>query len=66
MTVSVTWFSRLVFTLLITTLTWTANGHAQPFSKGLEAFWIFDEDGGRTVKDSSGNGHHGEFIGKPV
>ena len=33
--------------------------------KGLEAMWLFDEGKGKSVKDSSGNGHHGEFKGKP-
>ncbi len=65
MTVTVTRFKRLCVAFLITSLTWTASSHAQPFLKGLEAMWLFDEAKGKSVKDSSGNGHHGEFRGKP-
>ncbi len=27
------------------------------------AVWLFEEGGGKTVRDASGNGHHGEIIG---
>ena len=65
MTVTVTRFKRLCVAFLIATLTCTGSSHAQPFLKGLEAMWLFDEGRGKSVKDSSGNGHHGEFRGKP-
>ena len=28
------------------------------------AVWLFEEGSGKTVRDASGNGHHGEIIGK--
>ena len=31
----------------------------------LLAHWRFDEGAGTTIKDSSGNGHHGEISGTP-
>ena len=27
------------------------------------AVWLFEEDGGKVVRDASGNGHDGEIIG---
>ena len=65
MTVTVTRLKRLCVAFLIATLTWTGSSHAQTFLKGLEAMWLFDEGKGKSVKDSSGNGHHGDFRGKP-
>ena len=65
MTVTVTRLKRLCVAFLIATLTWTGSSHAQTFLKGLEAMWLFDEGRGKSVKDSSGNGHHGDFRGKP-
>ena len=51
--------------LFVASLISTGISHAQPFLKGVEAIWLFDEGKGKSVKDSSGNGHHGDFRGKP-
>ena len=32
---------------------------------GLVAYWDFDENGGGTANDRSGNGHDGELVGDP-
>ncbi len=65
MTVTVYRPVLLCVTFLLAFLALIGNGHAQTFLKGLEAMWLFDEGRGKSVKDSSGNGHHGEFRGKP-
>ncbi len=65
MTVTVYRPVLLCVTFLLAYSTLIGNGHAQPFLKGLEAMWLFDEGKGKSVKDSSGNGHHGEFRGRP-
>jgi len=53
----------LTFIVLVmgTVLTSTANA-ADP---SLVCWWSFDDGSGTTVFDSSGNGHHGEFVGSP-
>lgn len=33
--------------------------------KDLIAYWTFDEGAGKTVKDMTGNGHDGKFVGDP-
>ncbi len=33
--------------------------------KDLVAYWMFDEGTGRIVKDMTGNGHDGKFVGDP-
>lgn len=33
--------------------------------KDLVAYWTFDEGTGKTVKDVTGNGHDGKFVGDP-
>lgn len=33
---------------------------------GLVAYWKMDDGSGTTVKDSSGNGHDGTFVGSPI
>jgi hypothetical protein len=40
-----------------------ASGVAQ--DEGLVAYWDFDEDGGGTANDRTGNGHDGELVGDP-
>jgi hypothetical protein len=35
-------------------------------TSGLVAYWKMDDGSGTTVTDSSGNGHHGTFIGSPI
>ena len=42
-----------------------ASGYAKLDPEGLQAIWLFDGDDGAQVRDSSGNGHHGEFKGAP-
>ena len=35
-------------------------------TSGLVAYWKMDDGSGTTVKDSSGNGHDGTFVGSPT
>jgi len=65
MTVTVLRFTCHCIILFFVCLTLAGNSHAQPFLKGVVAMWLFDEGKGKSVKDSSGNGHHGDFRGKP-
>ena len=65
MTVTANRYMRLCSACFIVCLALTGKSHAQPFLKGIEAIWLFDEGKGKSVKDSSGNGHHGDFRGKP-
>ena len=65
MTVTANRYMRLCSACFIVCLALTGKSHAQPFLKGIEAIWLFDEDKGKSVKDSSGNDHHGDFRGKP-
>ena len=36
---------------------------AQDLEQGIVAYWDFNENGGETAKDSSGNGHDGALVG---
>ena len=47
------------FTLLVSLLMTTHQSSAE-----LIGQWLFDEGDGKVAKDSSGNGHDGEFVGK--
>jgi len=38
---------------------------AYDFSANIVAVWLMDEGEGKEIKDSSGNGHTGEFFGNP-
>jgi Concanavalin A-like lectin/glucanases superfamily len=42
------------------------NDHVSPPSSGLNAWWKFEESGGTTASDSSGNGNAGALIGSPT
>lgn len=48
-----------IFILLIAGL-----GQAKIDTKNLAGLWLFDENDGDEVKDSSGNGNHGKIMGK--
>ncbi len=48
-----------VITLILTNATFA-------FDKDLVAYWNFDEGTGRTVRDVTGNGHDGKFVGSPA
>lgn len=37
-----------------------------PNNQGLVGWWKFDENGGTTAHDFSGNGNHGKFVGNSV
>ena len=65
MTMTVTGLARSCIAFFVVCLTLTGNSHAQPFLKDVVAMWLFDEGRGKAVKDSSGNGLHGEFARKP-
>ena len=38
---------------------------SQNVSDGIVAYWAFNEKGGDTAADSSGNGHDGKLMGDP-
>jgi hypothetical protein len=42
----------------------TMNQSVPPDSKGLAAYWKFDERGGPVVQDASGQGRYIQFVGK--
>ena len=45
-------------------LTWgggVPTGYAQIDQKAIVGVWLFDEGGGKTASDSSGNGHDGKI-----
>ena len=64
MTTAVNRFMRLCSACFLVCLILTGKSHAQAFLQKVEAIWLFDEGKGETVKDSSGNGHEGEFRGE--
>ena len=39
-------------------------GHARIDPEDVIGLWLFDEQSGKTIKDSSGNGNDGEALGK--
>jgi len=39
-------------------------GHARIDPEDVIGLWLFDEQSGQTIKDSSGNGNDGEALGK--
>lgn len=54
-------FSVLILCLFLITSMSLAN----PATDGLVGYWSFDEGAGEVVADVTGNGHDGEFAGKP-
>ena len=46
----------------LTYLGWgVPTGYAQIDQKAIVGVWLFDEGGGKTASDSSGNGHDGKI-----
>ena len=41
----------------------TSQSFAAISRESIVGIWLFDKGGGNTVKDASGNGHDGEFVG---
>ena len=59
-------FSGLSFVcvcLIAISLVLTSQSFAEISRESIVGIWPFDEGTGRTVKDSSGHGHNGEFVG---
>ena len=54
-----------VVSLLFSLLVMTHLGTANVAEDGLVAYWPFDEGKGKEAIDITGNGHDGEFHGKP-
>ena len=52
--------------MLLVSIFWYFSVAGELKSAPAEAIgvWLFDEGNGNTVKDTSGNGHHGEIIGE--
>ena len=47
---------------VLTYLGWVVpTGYAQIDQKAIVGVWLFDEGGGKTASDSSGNGHDGKI-----
>lgn len=58
-------YSNLRYILIVTTVLVglsVVSTHAA-VDKHTVAVWLFEEGGGKTVRDASGNGHHGEITG---
>ena len=57
---------RLTGLMLSVSIFWYFGVAGELKSASAEAIgvWLFDEGNGNTVKDVSGNGHHGEIIGE--
>ncbi len=53
----------LVFCLLVLI---TVNGGAKIKKGEIVALWLFNDGSGKTLKDSSGNGNHGQLIEGPT
>ena len=55
----------LVYVSLVVLGLWLSNlGYARIDPDDIIGVWLFDEDSGKTIKDSSGNGNDGEALGK--
>jgi len=55
----------LVYISLIVLGFWFSNlGYTKIDPKDIIGVWLFDEESGNTIKDSSGNGNDGEALGK--
>ena len=55
----------LVYVSLVVLGIWLSNlGYARIDPDDIIGVWLFDEDSGKTIKDSSGNGNDGEALGK--
>src|SRR3972149_5664041 len=52
---------RFAFFVLVLGL--ASTGPVAAAEPGLAGWWAFDEGGGTTAKDSSGNGHDGTIVG---
>jgi len=55
----------LVFTSIIIGFTATGISDAKIDPKSAVAIYLFDEGSGKKVKDSTGNGNDGDFVGNP-
>ena len=55
----------LVYVSLVVLGLWLSNlGYARIDPDDIIGVWLFDEESGNTIKDSSGNGNDGEALGK--
>ncbi len=52
------------FLLIMATL-FALPSFAQDLTKGLVAYWMFNDGDGAIARDSSGNGHDGDLLGDP-
>ncbi|MDE0503150.1 MAG: LamG domain-containing protein [Candidatus Poribacteria bacterium] len=57
--------AAFVISLAFVGLLFTGAAHSQGLMSKAVAIWLFDEDGGKKVKDFARNNHEGEFEGKP-
>ena len=55
----------IFISLIVTSLILAGQSSAKIDPKSVVGMWLFDEGSGKLAKDSSGNGHDGDFIGKP-
>lgn len=56
--------AMILCTLIAFSLLFAGLGQAKIDPKQLAGLWLFDENAGDEVKDSSGNGNHGKIMGK--
>lgn len=52
--------------VLASMLIFSVPSYAEIDTENVVAVWLFDEDGGDVIKDSSGNGHDGQAVGGPA
>ena len=62
MKVNTNWVYAALIWMLLTSV---AMGYAEIDLGTLAGVWLFDEGGGNTVKDHSGNGNDGTIEGDP-
>ena len=49
--------------LVVISLVLASQSFAEISKQSIVGIWLFDKGGGNTVRDSSGHGHDGEFVG---